>query len=209
MRHNQGQNSKRARGRGRRSGGHNQVNFNRNTTFDSNGPEGRLRGNAQQLFEKYTALAHDANAAGERISAEAFTQFADHYYRIHQSILQTAEQQRKAHDERQQSRRRDQNGASENASENAGENPSENAGENAGENASQAVGDTPPETKADERADASTSEALSDEEAAAGVKKMVAAGRPRKPRVSKKPKEVKEDSAEADEPSDDASEAVA
>lgn len=197
MRHNQGQNSKRARGRGRRSGGHNQVNFNRNTTFDSNGPEGRLRGNAQQLFEKYTALAHDANAAGERISAEAFTQFADHYYRIHQSILQTAEQQRKAHDERQQSRRRDQNGAS------------ENAGENAGENASQAVGDTPPETKADERADASTSEALSDEEAAAGVKKMVAAGRPRKPRVSKKPKEVKEDSAEADEPSDDASEAVA
>lgn len=205
MRHNQGQNSKRARGRGRRSGGHNQVNFNRNTTFDSNGPEGRLRGNAQQLFEKYTALAHDANAAGERISAEAFTQFADHYYRIHQSILQTAEQQRKAHDERQQSRRRDQNGASESA----GENPSENAGENASENASQAVGDTPPETKADERADASTSEALSDEEAAAGVKKMVAAGRPRKPRVSKKPKEVKEDSAEADEPSDDASEAVA
>ena len=205
MRHNQGQNSKRARGRGRRSGGHNQVNFNRNTTFDSNGPEGRLRGNAQQLFEKYTALAHDANAAGERISAEAFTQFADHYYRIHQSILQTAEQQRKAHDERQQSRRRDQNGASENAGENAGENPSENADENA----SQAVGDTPPETKADERADASTSEALSDEEAAAGVKKMVAAGRPRKPRVSKKPKEVKEDSAEADEPSDDASEAVA
>ena len=193
MRHNQGQNSKRARGRGRRSGGHNQVNFNRNTTFDSNGPEGRLRGNAQQLFEKYTALAHDANAAGERISAEAFTQFADHYYRIHQSILQTAEQQRKAHDERQQSRRRDQNGASENAD----------------ENASQAVGDTPPETKADERADASTSEALSDEEAAAGVKKMVAAGRPRKPGVSKKPKEVKEDSAEADEPSDDASEAVA
>ena len=193
MRHNQGQNSKRARGRGRRSGGHNQVNFNRNTTFDSNGPEGRLRGNAQQLFEKYTALAHDANAAGERISAEAFTQFADHYYRIHQSILQTAEQQRKAHDERQQSRRRDQNGASENAD----------------ENASQAVGDTPPETKADERADASTSEALSDEEAAAGVKKMVAAGRPRKPQVSKKPKEVKEDSAEADEPSDDASEAVA
>lgn len=205
MRHNQGQNSKRARGRGRRSGGHNQVNFNRNTTFDSNGPEGRLRGNAQQLFEKYTALAHDANAAGERISAEAFTQFADHYYRIHQSILQTAEQQRKAHDERQQSRRRDQNGASESA----GENPSENAGENASENASQAVGDTPPETKADERADASTSEALSDEEAAAGIKKMVAAGRPRKPRVSKKPKEVKEDSAEADEPSDDASEAVA
>jgi uncharacterized protein with von Willebrand factor type A (vWA) domain len=194
MRHNQGQNSKRARGRGRRSGGHNhQVNFNRNTTFDSNGPEGRLRGNAQQLFEKYTALAHDANAAGERISAEAFTQFADHYYRIHQSILQTAEQQRKAHDERQQSRRRDQNGTGENASENASENDSEN----------------PSEVPADERSAASTSDPLSDEEAAAGVKKMAAAGRPRKARASKKPKEAKEDVADENDGKSDASEAVA
>ena len=67
MRHNQGQNQKRSRGRGRRNSNHGQTNFNRNTTFDSNGPEGRLRGNALQLFEKYTALAHDANAAGERI----------------------------------------------------------------------------------------------------------------------------------------------
>ena len=37
---------------------HGQTNFNRNTTFDSNGPDGRLRGNALQLYEKYTALAH-------------------------------------------------------------------------------------------------------------------------------------------------------
>lgn len=210
MRHNQGQNSKRARGRGRRSGGHNhQVNFNRNTTFDSNGPEGRLRGNAQQLFEKYTALAHDANAAGERISAEAFTQFADHYYRINQSILQTAEQQRKAHDERQQSRRRDQNGATENASENTGDSAGDNAGEAASANPSEVPAEAPSEMPADERSDASTSEALSDEEAAAGVKKMVAAGRPCKPRASKKPKEAKEDVADENDGKSDASEAVA
>ena len=104
MRHNQGQNQKRSRGRGRRSNNHGQTNFNRNTTFDSNGPEGRLRGNALQLFEKYTALAHDANAAGERISAEALAQFADHYYRIHQTIVQAAEQNRRSHEERQQAR---------------------------------------------------------------------------------------------------------
>ena len=206
MRHNQGQNSKRARGRGRRSGGHNhQVNFNRNTTFDSNGPEGRLRGNAQQLFEKYTALAHDANAAGERISAEAFTQFADHYYRIHQSILQNAEQQRKAHDERQQSRRRDQNGASENA----GENVSDNASENRSEAASASPSEVASAVQEDERSDASTSDALSNEEAAAGVKKMVAAGRPRKSRDSKKPKEAKEDVADENDGPSDTSEAVA
>lgn len=90
----QNQKSNRPRGRGRRPGGQNQPHINRNTTFDSNGPEGRLRGNAQQLFDKYTALAHDANAAGERVSAEAFSQFADHYYRVSQSIIQAAEQRR-------------------------------------------------------------------------------------------------------------------
>ncbi len=194
MRHNQGQNSKRARGRGRRSGGHNhQVNFNRNTTFDSNGPEGRLRGNAQQLFEKYTALAHDANAAGERISAEAFTQFADHYYRINQSILQNAEQQRKAHDERQQSRRRDQN----------------SAGENARDNESEVSSDSTLDMQSDERPDAKTNEVLSDKDAAAGVKKMVAVGRPYKPRARKKPNESKEDVAKENDGTSDSSEAVA
>lgn len=201
MRHNQGQNSKRARGRGRRNGGHNQVNFNRNTTFDSNGPEGRLRGNAQQLFEKYTALAYDANAAGERISAEAFTQYADHYYRIHQSILQNAEQQRKAHDERQQSRRRDQNGSGENGS---GEN---NSGENTRAEAAPTEDTAPDKASADGQDKASgKSGDLSDEEASAGVKKMMAAGRTRKPRTSKKTQEA----AATDSPEgDDASEAVA
>ena len=83
-----------------------QNNINRNTTFDSNGPEGRLRGNAQQLFEKYTALAHDAQASGERVLFEAHSQFADHYYRIHQSILANAEQ-RRLNEERSQRRRQD------------------------------------------------------------------------------------------------------
>lgn len=105
MRHNQGQNQKRSRGRGRRNNNHGQANYNRNTNFESNGPSGRLRGNAMQLFEKYTALAHDANAAGERISAEALAQFADHYYRINQSIIQAAEQQRRSYEDRHQPRR--------------------------------------------------------------------------------------------------------
>lgn len=113
MRHNQGQNQKRSRGRGRRNSNHGQTNFNRNTTFDSNGPDGRLRGNALQLYGKYTALAHDANAAGERISAEALAQFADHYYRIHQTILQAADQHRRNQEERQQQNRKPESAASE------------------------------------------------------------------------------------------------
>ena len=100
----QNQNAKRSRGRGRRSGNSGQHSFNRNSTFESNGPEGRLRGNAQQLFEKYTSLANDAQSAGERVLFEANSQFADHYYRIHQSILANAEQKRQ-NDEKSHNRK--------------------------------------------------------------------------------------------------------
>ena len=92
----QPQNAKRGRGRGRRgnnNGGHNHVP-NRNTSYESNGPDVKLRGNAQQLHEKYMALAHDAATSGERISAEAYTQFADHYFRLHQAAVGVAESKR-------------------------------------------------------------------------------------------------------------------
>ena len=88
----QPQNAKRGRGRGRRgntSGNPNNVP-NRNTSYESNGPDVKLRGNAQQLHEKYMALAHDAARSGERISAEAYTQFADHYFRLHQAAVDAA-----------------------------------------------------------------------------------------------------------------------
>lgn len=51
-------------------------------TFDSSGPEVRIRGNAYQVLEKYLALARDATAAGDRIAAENFYQHAEHYYRV-------------------------------------------------------------------------------------------------------------------------------
>lgn len=74
----QGNNPRRGRGRaGRR------PNVpSRNQTFDSNGPEGRVRGTAQQVYDKYLALARDAQAAGDRVLAENFLQFAEHYFRI-------------------------------------------------------------------------------------------------------------------------------
>ncbi len=92
----QPQNAKRGRGRGRRGNGNNHHNHvpNRNTSYESNGPDVKLRGNAQQLHEKYLALAHDAASAGERISAEAYTQFADHYFRLHQAAGGVAETKR-------------------------------------------------------------------------------------------------------------------
>jgi hypothetical protein len=50
--------------------------------FDSQGPEGRVRGNAPQVYEKYMSLGRDATSVGDRIGAESFYQFAEHYYRI-------------------------------------------------------------------------------------------------------------------------------
>ena len=46
----------------------------------------RVRGNAHQVFDKYQALAREAAASGDRIQAEAYWQYADHYYRLIQQI---------------------------------------------------------------------------------------------------------------------------
>ena len=61
---------KRQRGRhnGRKPHHHQPHNPNlpiRSQTFDSNGPDVRVRGNAFQILEKYVALARDAQAAGD------------------------------------------------------------------------------------------------------------------------------------------------
>jgi hypothetical protein len=54
----------------------------RNQTFDSNGPNVKIRGNAYQVFERYVALAREAAASGDRIAAENLYQHAEHYFRI-------------------------------------------------------------------------------------------------------------------------------
>jgi uncharacterized protein DUF4167 len=51
-------------------------------TFDSNGPNVKIRGNAYQVFERYVALAREAAAGGDRISAENLYQHAEHYFRV-------------------------------------------------------------------------------------------------------------------------------
>jgi hypothetical protein len=78
---------KRQRGRhgGRKPHHHQPHNPNlpiRAQTFDSNGPDVRVRGSAFQILEKYVALARDAQAAGDRIAAENYFQHAEHYFRL-------------------------------------------------------------------------------------------------------------------------------
>ncbi len=67
---------------GGQGGGRNRQVPLRHQTFDSNGPDIRVRGNAYQVFEKYLALARDAQSAGDRVAAENYYQHAEHYYRI-------------------------------------------------------------------------------------------------------------------------------
>ena len=76
------------RGSNRRNFGNGNYNgnLNKNTVIDSAGPDGRQRGSVSQLNEKYTSLASDATSSDDRILAESFLQFADHYYRLQKEI---------------------------------------------------------------------------------------------------------------------------
>lgn len=51
-------------------------------TFESNGPDVKVRGTAQHIAEKYTQLSRDAQASGDRVAAENYLQHAEHYIRI-------------------------------------------------------------------------------------------------------------------------------
>jgi hypothetical protein len=83
----QGPNLKRSRGRNNNNNNNNNNQRRPNMplrmqTFDSNGPDVRIRGSAFQVHEKYLQLARDANSSGDRIMAESYLQHAEHYYRI-------------------------------------------------------------------------------------------------------------------------------
>jgi hypothetical protein len=54
----------------------------RSQAFDSNGPDIRVRGTAYQIFERYTALAHEAERSGDRVASENYYQHAEHYFRV-------------------------------------------------------------------------------------------------------------------------------
>jgi hypothetical protein len=54
-------------------------NFKRNSNFAS---KGRNKGNITQQYNKYLKLAKDTFSSGDRIQAEYYYQFTDHYYRL-------------------------------------------------------------------------------------------------------------------------------
>ena len=54
-------------------------NFKRNNNFV---PKNRNKGNITQQYNKYLKLAKDTFSSGDRIQAEYYYQFTDHYYRL-------------------------------------------------------------------------------------------------------------------------------
>ncbi|WP_411036695.1 DUF4167 domain-containing protein [Shinella sp. BYT-45] len=82
-----GQQNKRGRGRNNNNNNNNNNNHRKGgnpltRTYDSSGPDVKIRGTAQHIAEKYAALARDAQSAGDRVMAENYLQHAEHYNRI-------------------------------------------------------------------------------------------------------------------------------
>ena len=76
--------NKRWRG-GHTSGQSKQWEGRRNTHnrfYESNGPDVKVRGSASLVAEKYQQLARDAQTSGDLVAAEAYQQYAEHYYRL-------------------------------------------------------------------------------------------------------------------------------
>ncbi|MFC1460666.1 DUF4167 domain-containing protein [Microvirga arabica] len=71
------------RGRNNNNRGSNNKGPNPLTkSYESNGPDVKIRGTAQHIAEKYSQLARDAQSSGDPVAAENYFQHAEHYFRI-------------------------------------------------------------------------------------------------------------------------------
>ncbi|WP_336288141.1 MULTISPECIES: DUF4167 domain-containing protein [unclassified Bartonella] len=79
------QQNRRVRGRNNNNGNNNNNRRSPNPlsrNYESSGPDVKIRGNAQQIADKYISLARDAQGAGDRVMSENYLQHAEHYLRI-------------------------------------------------------------------------------------------------------------------------------
>jgi hypothetical protein len=102
---NNNNNNNNNRRRGRNTNGRPQNNNNRSGFDYLNQIDNKARGNASQMLEKYKKLASDAQLNGDRVTAESYLQFADHYFRVladfrgRQETRQGGENQNRQRDE--------------------------------------------------------------------------------------------------------------
>lgn len=100
------QNAQQKRGRGRSGGrgggggGGRPYSNPANRSYDSSGPDVKIRGTAMHIYDKYQQLARDASSSGDRIGAENYLQHAEHYYRLmiaNNALQQQQQQQNQQH----------------------------------------------------------------------------------------------------------------
>ncbi len=153
-----------------------------NRVFDSNGPDGKVRGTPQQIIEKYNQLHRDAQLSGDRVNAENFAQHAEHYLRLlaeaQREVDAKREEQEQANRERQAERDRER--AERLKAQEAAANADPGAGEQPGGDAN--LVDTPEAKQGDDQP----------------------APKPRRARQPRKPRAPKPDKAEGDAPQDPA-----
>lgn len=109
-----GQQNKRMRGRNRR--GPSPLS----RSYESNGPDVKIRGTASHIAEKYMQLARDAQSSGDPVAAENYFQHAEHYFRIiaaAQGANQGAQQGQQQQNPSDQPRQQRANGSEEAAPE--------------------------------------------------------------------------------------------
>ena len=78
----QGQNKQRMRSRNNNTGGNRRGPNPLTRSYESNGPDVKVRGTAHHIGEKYLQLARDAQTSGDPVMAESYLQHAEHYFRI-------------------------------------------------------------------------------------------------------------------------------
>ncbi|MDB5641750.1 MAG: hypothetical protein JWN07_1067 [Hyphomicrobiales bacterium] len=61
-------------------------------SYESNGPDVKIRGTAHHVAEKYLQLARDAQSSGDPVMAESYLQHAEHYFRIIAAAQQAQQQ---------------------------------------------------------------------------------------------------------------------
>lgn len=83
-----GQNKQRMRGRPNNRKGPNPLT----RTYESSGPDVKIRGTALHIGEKYLQLARDAQSSGDPVMAESYLQHAEHYFRLIASAQQAQQQ---------------------------------------------------------------------------------------------------------------------
>lgn len=76
------QNNKRMRGRNTNNNSNRKGPNPLSRSYESNGPDVKIRGTAHHIGEKYLQLARDAQSSGDPVMAESYLQHAEHYFRL-------------------------------------------------------------------------------------------------------------------------------